>query len=288
MFSIAVQQDLYKTYILSDQLAQSRLEVVPERGGIATRWSVQGHEMFYLDTERFTNPSLSVRGGIPILFPICGNLPDNTYTHNGKPYTLKQHGFARDMAWEVSDRYTQDWVGLTLTLSSDDNTRAVYPFDFQLIFTYRLQGNSLDIHQQILNRSNEPMPFAIGLHPYFAVTDKDQLRFDIPATEFQNLDQSVRFFAGTFDFNRDEIDVIFQEPASNISSVIDSERQLKLQLAYESPYCKVVFWTVKGKDFYCLEPWSAPRNAMNTGDRLTLLAPGASVETLVRFTVTNL
>ncbi|MFM6308254.1 MAG: hypothetical protein ACKPGB_08300, partial [Dolichospermum sp.] len=33
---------------------------------------------------------------------------------------------------------------------------------------------------------------------------------------------------------------------------------------------------VKGKDFYCLEPWSATRNAFNTGDNLTVLAPGAS------------
>lgn len=286
MFSIALQQDLYKTYILSDQLAQSRIEVVPERGGIVTRWSVQGQEMLYLDTERFTNPDLSVRGGIPILFPICGNLPDNTYTHDGQSYTLKQHGFARDLPWEVSDRYTQEWVGLTLTLTSNDKTRAVYPFDFQLVFTYRLQGNSLDIHQQVINRSSQPMPFSIGLHPYFAVADKNQLRFDIPATEFQNQDQTVRFFAGTFDFDRDEIDVIFQEPTRNISSVTDQARQIQLQLAYESPYSKVVFWTVKGKDFYCLEPWTAPRNAMNTGNHLTHLDPGATLETLVRLTAT--
>jgi len=27
-----------------------------------------------MDTERFKDPTLSVQGGIPLLFPICGNL----------------------------------------------------------------------------------------------------------------------------------------------------------------------------------------------------------------------
>jgi galactose mutarotase-like enzyme len=283
MFAIALKHEQYKTYILSDQLAQSRLEVVPERGGIVTQWSVKGKDILYLDAERFANPDLTVRGGIPILFPICGNLPDNTYTHNGQAYTLKQHGFTRDLPWEVSDRKTQDAVAITLSLTSNDETREVYPFDFKLNFTYRLQGNALEIHQQVINQSAQTMLFSIGLHPYFQVADKSQLRFDIPATELQNQrDQTTQSFSGRFDFELDEIDAIFHEPSRQDASVTDLSRQLQLQLEYESPYSKLVFWTVKGKDFYCLEPWSAPRNAINTGDRLTHLQPGASLETLVR------
>jgi galactose mutarotase-like enzyme len=59
--------------------------------------------MLYLDVERFANPELSIRGGVPILFPICGNLPDNCYTYNGQQYTLKQHGFGRYLPWEVTE-----------------------------------------------------------------------------------------------------------------------------------------------------------------------------------------
>lgn len=33
----------------------------------------------------------------PILFPIVGRLVDNTYYVDGKPYSLTQHGFARDL-----------------------------------------------------------------------------------------------------------------------------------------------------------------------------------------------
>jgi len=37
-----------------------------------------------------------------------------------------------------------------------------------------------------------------------------------------------------------------------------------------------VVWTVAGKDFVCLEPWTAAANALNTGDKLLTLARGKS------------
>jgi len=55
---------------------------------------------------------------------------------------------------------------------------------------------------------------------------------------------------------------------------------LRLTLTQSDVFSIIVFWTVKGKPFYCLEPWTAGRNALNTGDRLIHLAPGASFETV--------
>ncbi|HAJ59715.1 MAG TPA: aldose epimerase, partial [Cyanobacteria bacterium UBA8543] len=253
MFAIAHNQEQYKTYILTDQDADSRVEVVPERGGIITRWSIHGQDILYLDAERFSDPNLSVRGGIPILFPICGNLPNNTYTHNGESYTLKQHGFARDLPWEVTDQVTTDLVSLTLVLNSNDQTRAVYPFDFQAVFTYQLKGNTLEIQQHFTNHSTEAMPFSTGLHPYFFTSDKTQLQFEIPASEYQDqITKEVHSFSGTFDLSRDEIDVAFRQVSKNSASVTDTGRPLKITLSYSDIYSTVVFWTVKGKDYYCL------------------------------------
>ena len=286
MIILDINPGQYTTYILTDPIAQTRLEVVPERGGIITRWQVHGQDLLYLDGDRFADPSLSVRGGIPILFPICGNLPNNTYTHQGKNYTLKQHGFARDLPWTVSDSSPSD--GITLTLTSNNQTYAVYPFDFELTFTYRLQGNALLIQQRYVNRSPEPMPFSTGLHPYFAVSDaaseKNQLQFDIPATQVTNqIDQIQHPFSGQFDFGQTEIDAAFRPVARQETSVTYAGH--RLTLSYDAIYATLVFWTIKGKDYYCLEPWSAPRNAMNTGEDLTLLQPGAMAETWVKLAI---
>ncbi|MGQ4649448.1 aldose epimerase family protein [Lyngbya aestuarii] len=282
MFEITTSQKQYQTYTLTDQEAKSQLEIVPERGGIVTQWSFQGQEILYLDNERFADPSLTVRGGIPILFPICGNLPDNTYTYQGKEFQLKQHGFARNLPWRVTEQLTNERASLTLVLNSNDQTRAVYPFDFQVSFTYQLKGDTLEIQQRYTNYSEEPMPFSTGLHPYFLISDKDQLELDIPASEYQNQNsQVVHSFDGGFDLSTDEIDAAFLEPNDNCASAIDKERRIKITLSYTELYSTLVFWTVKGKDFYCLEPWSAPRNALNTGEKITRLSPGESLEASV-------
>ncbi len=289
MFAIAVENKQYQTYILSDQTANSQVEVVPERGGIVTSWKVAGKEIFYLDTERFTHPDLSVRGGIPILFPICGNLIDNIYSHNGQTYNLKQHGFARDLPWQVSHQSTTNGASITVVLTSNDQTRVGYPFDFEVAFTYQLQGNTLKISQKYSNKSQEKMPFSTGLHPYFAAPDKSQLEIKIPSLEYWDQKNLVtETFEGKFDFNLEEIDAAFKDLTGSEATVADRSRKLKLTMSWDKSYSTFVFWTVKGKDFYCIEPWTAGRNALNTKERLIYLEPGADLETVVQLTVSEI
>jgi len=282
MFAIAVKQEQYRIYILSDQTSLARLEIVPERGGIVTRWAIQGQEILYLDQERFQDPSLSVRGGIPILFPICGNLPNNQYTHNEKSYTLQQHGFAREMLWEVIDQNTDSGASLTLRLTSTSVTKKLYPFDFEVDFTYQLQGNYLSIKQRYTNLSDEKMPFSTGLHPYFWVKDKSQLSFDIPANILQDhTTLEIKPFNGTFDLSQPEIDAAFKQVNRQSASFSDRQRPLTLNLEYSDLYGTLVFWTLQNKDYICLEPWTAPRNALNTGESLIYLDPQQTIETSV-------
>ena len=49
----------------------------------------------------------------PILFPIVGRVPDDTITVGGARYPLTQHGFARDLEWDV---VTSDGASATLVL----------------------------------------------------------------------------------------------------------------------------------------------------------------------------
>ena len=288
-FTITQNQNQYLTYCLKDEEADAYLEVVPARGGIITRWQICGEDILYLDRERFKEPNLSVRGGVPILFPICGNLPDNTYQHQGRNYTLKQHGFARDLPWQVSKQSSENAASLTLELNSNEATRQVYPFDFQLIFTYQLQGNSLRIHQKVINLSPEKMPFSIGFHPYFQVTDKTRLSFDIPSSQY--LDQRTKTFhsySSNFDFNLEEIDAAFPQITRHQSGFSDSYHQRQIVLSYDDLYTTIVFWTLKDKNYICLEPWSAPRNALNTGEHLTYLEPQSSREAIVEMRVNQI
>jgi galactose mutarotase-like enzyme len=286
MFSVNRTQHQFLTYTLTDEDAGSSIEVVPERGGIITRWRIGGQNILYLDEERFADTSLSIRGGIPILFPICGGLPDNQFYYGGKTYSLKQHGFARDRAWKVIGQDASDRAELTIELESDDATRQVYPFDFRLLFTYRLQGNTLTLHQRFENRSNERMPFSIGFHPYLQVIDKSQLNFEIPATAY--LDQRTREcypYDGSFDFSLDEIDHAFTEITRHSASFSDRSTGKRIIVSYDDLFTTLVVWTIKGKDYLCVEPWSGPRNALNTGEQIKYVEPNSVREAIVQIRV---
>ena len=285
MYKVSSEQKQYNTYTLSDDSSGSQIEVVPERGGIVTSWKINGQEVFYLDTERFTHPDLSVRGGNPILFPLCGNLPDNTYNVDGKDYQIKQHGFARELPWTATAQNNDGAASVTVELASNAETKAVYPFDFHLAFTYSLQGNTLEIRQEYKNLSATPMPFSSGFHPYFLCGDKNQIEANIPSVSYQDNRTKEDFaFDGKFDFDQDEIDAVFGKLNSRSTSIIDNSRNLKIAIDYDDFYTYLVFWTVKGKDFYCLEPWSATRNSLNTKEYLTVLAPNASCTAVVKIT----
>lgn len=286
MYSVEQSQEQFLTYWLRDESHRSAIAVVPDRGGIITHWQLHDRNLLYLNEARFQNPSLSVRGGIPILFPICGNLPDNQYHHGDRAYTLKQHGFARDLPWEVKQTgTTEDCASITLELTSQPQTRAVYPFEFALEFTYRLRGNRLSLQQRYTNTGDQPMPFSAGFHPYFPVADKTQLRFDVPATEAidQKTGQRIPFF-NTFDFQQAEIDWAFSDPHRTVAIVTDLHTQMRWTLTYSPEFSTLVFWTLHDQNFFCLEPWTAPRNALNTGLRLLTLAPGETRELYVELT----
>lgn len=247
-------------------------------------------KIFYIWTEKDLKILTSASGEESRFYSLsAATYPIIAINTKGRNYTLKQHGFARDLPWQVSKQSSETAASLTLELNSNPATRQVYPFDFQLIFTYQLQGNSLKIHQKVINLSPERMPFSIGFHPYFQVTDKTRLSFDIPSSQY--LDQrtkTLHSYSGNFDFNLEEIDAAFPQITRHQSSFSDSYHQRQIILGYDDLYTTIVFWTLKDKNYICLEPWSAPRNALNTGEHLTYLEPQSSREAIVEMRVNQI
>lgn len=103
-------------------------------------------------------------GRSPILFPIVGKAPNDTLLISGKPYPMKQHGFARRSAFVVVNS-GEDFC--RHQMSATDETRAAYPFDFVLELEHRVAGKTLSVTATVRNTGDTPMPFGIGFHPAF-------------------------------------------------------------------------------------------------------------------------
>ena len=102
----------------------------------------------------------------PLLFPIVGKLPDDTYLYEGQQYKLPQHGFARDQEFQL---ILQDAHSLTFQLMASAASKAAYPFEFELRVRYELRGNVLTVGWHVRNPAAAPheLLFSVGAHPAF-------------------------------------------------------------------------------------------------------------------------
>lgn len=102
----------------------------------------------------------------PILFPICGRLPDGVYSHKGRKYQLGTHGFARFKEFKP---ISVDKNEISLLLTADAESMQVFPFDFELTITYRLDGDRITQSALIKNKGDEMLYVGYGAHPGFAL-----------------------------------------------------------------------------------------------------------------------
>lgn len=128
------------------------VEIAAERGGMVTRFAVGPREVLYLDEATLRDPTKNVRGGNPVLFPSPGPLANERFTWGVRSGSMKQHGFARNRPWRVTE---SDARSAILELASDDVTRAQFPWDFTLRYRHVLAGARLRIEQRIENRSDD-------------------------------------------------------------------------------------------------------------------------------------
>lgn len=101
----------------------------------------------------------------PILFPVVGKPYENTIRVDGKEYTMKQHGFARDSRFEAISSNTLRML--------DADGHSNYPYDFDLKVQYSLRGNAVEIVWTVVNLDTREMHFQIGAHPGFMLPDYD-------------------------------------------------------------------------------------------------------------------
>jgi galactose mutarotase-like enzyme len=127
-------------------------------GGELARWRDHGRELLWNADSQWWPRSC------PVLFPIVGRLRAGRARIDGRQVEMEVHGFAgtQDFSLRLSEA---DQV--TLGLASNDATRSVYPFEFDLSLRYRLHDGGLEVTLSVLNLGRRTLPFALGLHPGF-------------------------------------------------------------------------------------------------------------------------
>lgn len=209
----------------------------------------------------------------PVLFPICGALLDGKYVYRGREYSLEKHGFAKLYEFEP---IAQSDTSLTLTLSSNENTLSVYPFDFTLTAKYEIKESSLIATYTVTNRGGQIMPYMFGWHPAFTLggnrdigsfyvtfDGKKQLsRHTLQNGPFINpFYESYPLKNERYYLNEEEIyandTMIFKDVPSCVR-LAGGYQKRSVTLSYSSNLPYLCIWKYPSSDarYICLEPWS--------------------------------
>ena len=206
-------------------------------------------------------------GHSPLLFPICSSLKDKQYTHGGKTYSLPQHGFAKKSEFELLEA-EEDYAKFRLTDSEE--TRAVYPFAFELTVEYFLVGPALDVTYTVKNASGEEMYYSIGAHEGFSLPEGVE-SYELVFDETETLESCI--LAGPI-LSHDTTTVLengrvlpLKEEFFAVDALIFEKlnsRGVTLRRKSDGRFFRTEFpdfdhllvWQAQGAPFVCLEPWT--------------------------------
>jgi len=262
-------QDRFEELTISSKNTQAK--VAPERGGLLTSFSVDDVNLLYLDRETFNNPEKSIRGGIPVLFPQAG-------LYSG-PFSLKHHGFAKQKPWRIIEQ-TSD--SITVGLSSDEQTKKDYPFDFELRLKAKVCQEKLDYIMTIKNTGIVSLPTTYGTHPYFGILDSEKSKVII--------DNIQNFNSQKVDWTKD-YGVKFPNPGKVKILIPKNDKTPQKEILVESDpklFQLIYVWHEVGKNFICVEPWTRNDYDLNNPERCILIRPNIQMEFPISIFVKNL
>jgi aldose 1-epimerase len=299
---------------LQDARAQTIVSIVPSVGNIAFEMKVKGENILYWpygSIEEFkARPGMS---GIPFLGPWIDRLDEQAFFANGRRFpfdmqlgnvrgNMPSHGFVTTTdRWNVVEAKADGdsaWVTSRLEFYRQPMWMKQWPFAHTIEITHRLHGGVLEVETAIVNMSAEPMPIAIGFHPYFQLTDSPRNAWTlsvgarthwlltsntVPTGETEPIE---RFFpapqaVALANYGLDDVFNDLVRDARGQATIAVTGLSQRLEIVLGPNYRAVTLWSPKDRPFICVEPTAGIINALNLAARglykdLQSVAPGGT------------
>jgi len=207
------------------------------------------HEVLFCRPDAKFDGSKPISGGIPHCFPQFG------------PGEIQQHGFARNLVWKVVSKSEKD---ITLELTENDETMAMWPNKFQALYKVTLDAKKLNCELTVKNTDSKAWDFQSALHTYFHVNDIDKCEVkgafkgaphlnrmaDPPATTPETRD-AIRF--------EGEVDSCYEGVSGKVVFVDEVKPEQSVTINNLKGWEDTVLWSPYGnegmgyKNFACVE-----------------------------------
>jgi galactose mutarotase-like enzyme len=250
--------------------------------------------------------------GIPLLHPWANRLAAGEYRVNGTVVRLRpdspivardEHGLPihgllggsphwalrhasgnGDAAWALSAE---------IDFGAHPELLEAFPFPHRLALDVALRRRTLTVRTTLTATGEDAVPVSFGFHPYLRLADlaREDWLVELPAMRHLEVDArsiptgASRLVAaaagplGTRTFDDGYVDV-----ADGAEFVVaGGGRRITVRLEQGYPAAQV--FAPATDDVICFEPMTAPTNALNSGDRLSLVAPGERYTAMFSITV---
>ncbi len=232
----------------------------------------------------------------PVLFPVCGTPIGKKIRVNGKEYPMGSHGFAKNSEFNLME-CSEDLA--VFSLVSNEETKKCYPYDFELIVTYKLLGKSIDVSYEIINDSDGDMYFSIGSHEGYILLEglsEYEIHFEKEEPEKPYIfetrlapEESLDTRDGhsvlklSNELFTDSITVVYENPISKAVYLRNKAGDDKIRVEFEG-FDNLFIWSCPMSQFVCIEPWcgmaefgEAPDD-ISKKESIQRLAPGEQFE----------
>lgn len=207
----------------------------------------------------------------PVLFPIVGRVLNDEISVGGTKYPLEKHGLARKLNFKVLE---QSESKIVFALTYDAETLKIYPYKFEFLIGYKLDGNKLVCSYEVINRDGQEIYFSLGGHPAFNVPFNGVGKYEDYYIEFEQNENISRhhidgegFFDGRVTtvlhgsnklplesnmFNDDAY--IFKDLKSRKVSIKSALTPHSLTVSFPG-FEYLGIWAKVGAPYVCIEPW---------------------------------
>lgn len=252
--------------------------------------NTDGEEFLHQDDMIFWNDHA------PVLFPVCGTPIDDKITIDGISYPMPSHGFARHSEFDIME--SNDDMAV-FSLVSNDETRKQYPYEFELIITYKLLGKAIDISYEVINDSKKDIYFSIGSHEGYILLDglsEYEIHFEKQESKKPYIfetgltpDESISTQDGhsvlklSDELFKDSITVVYEAPDSDAVYLKRKDGNDMIRVEFEH-FDNLLIWSCPMAQFVCIEPWcgmaesgEAPAD-ISDKQSIQMLSPGEQFE----------
>ena len=237
--------------------------------------------------------------GLPFLHPWANRLGGEEYVLQGRhvrlpagpplrhcdDHGLPIHGLVgAHPGWELLGLYTDARgarLAARLDFASDPALRLGFPFPHDVVVEVTLTPRALHLATSVIPSGGAPVPIAFGYHPYLRLPGADRSLWEIAMPARRRLELDARSLpTGRFEPRSPErfalagraFDDAFDGVADGASFTMEGGGR-EIAVTHHAGYPVAQVFSPPGAQFLCLEPMTAPADALRSGHGLRRALP---------------